>query len=313
MTDSESFDISEDEESEEEDEYDTSDSNESESYCSIPDNCIRTDIVFGYIHLTIEPLLSSIVVPMDIKSLISIYYRYIPYFNASIINHQQKLTLIKLLIQKELFRSSNKFTFKLLFDAKTNNFSSQKFHEACDNKSDILVIIKNTTGSIYGYYSRFPFDKNGPACAAGEDFMIFRLESDINEYSSANSMYRNMSRIDPEIISNMKIPKVFDANFIAAAPEYDDKNGPSISGCPTIRIMDKCNIKDSNQCYHMYRQNFLGVEICGTMTETAEVNCLHSWSFTVENYQVFQMENDKFNANTQAILDDIYHSSECSY
>ena len=276
---------------------DYNDSNES-SYCSIVDSCTREDIINGYIRINkIEKLIAPQILSDDIKLLISLFYRNLPYFNATIINEEQKRQLIKLLLQNGLFNSTQNVKFELLFDAKSNDYSAAKFHEICDNIADILVIFENTKGSIYGYFSRHPFIKSkpDPSWMGVDGFILFRLKSNVEQYPTANSHYRDISKTEPEVIINMNTPKVFngDRSYSPGMIRYNEKEVPSTFIYPTLKIADKCNVKDSNLCHHNYEYRHLGIEICGTMEEVNTVNCLHAWSFTIENYQRHQQLDQK--------------------
>ena len=277
------------------------------SYCSIPDNCIRIDIVNGYIRQNkIDQLIHPQILSNDIKSLISMYYRYLAHFNTTMIDENQKLQLLKLLIKEKLFNSVNNVKINLLFDAKSNNYSASKFHEICDNIPDILVIIQTTTGSIYGFFSRPPYQNDRLYLKYWsyneKTFVMFRLSSDIENYSNIDSMYRDTSKTKPGRTYNMNTPKVFTIDKGYTTLQYDLNMGPCTFGVPMLKIADKCNRYQSNTCHHDYNYGDLGIEICGTMEEIGGINCWNSWAFTVDNYQVLQIQHPRLNKMTQEII-----------
>ena len=47
----------------------------------------------------------------------------------------------------------NNYNWKLLYRASEHEYSAESFHEYCDDKRPTLVVIKSTTGYIFGGYT----------------------------------------------------------------------------------------------------------------------------------------------------------------
>lgn len=63
-----------------------------------------------------------------------------------------------MIFQRLLKENYKDFTFKKIFDSENDGTSSDKFHEKCDNISDILVLIKSKESNIrFGGFSPSSF------------------------------------------------------------------------------------------------------------------------------------------------------------
>jgi hypothetical protein len=64
------------------------------------------------------------------------------------------------LILDEL-KSNNKYEkrmVKKIFDSEENGFKSYKFHELCDFKENLLILIENTENERFGGFTSLYFD-----------------------------------------------------------------------------------------------------------------------------------------------------------
>ena len=72
------------------------------------------------------------------------------------------LSAIKL-VNKDIPNSQNMKSISLIYTSKKDGTSGYSFHQKCDYKPDLLIIIKTKTNSIFGGYTKNFFDseKNG--------------------------------------------------------------------------------------------------------------------------------------------------------
>eukprot|EP01084_Bolivina_argentea_P140233 246599_1 len=275
---------------------------------SIMDNSIRNDIVFGFIRLHIEKSL-QLIIPDEIKSVCALYYRYYHYINSSILNESEKIELIKILLEQKVYKSTKKMTFNLIFNTENDGFSAKEFHSKCDDKNGTLTIIENDYGNVFGAYSWIPFTKIHKKCYdyySTEDrpFFLFRIRCLKTEFEH-NWWTPNRDGI----LTGLDKPKVFRSTY-GGHPEFGDKYGPSFSSplLMNFRILDNCNVEDENMCYHAYERGSLGFQLCGVDELGGGVNCWHQWYFKVRNYEIFQMENERW--KRKADLDEEEYESD---
>ena len=94
---------------------------------------------------------------------------------SCLLTFKQDLDLSKLL--KNQLININRF--QLLFKARENNYSVNKFHNYCDNKGATLTIIKSGVGNVFGGYTSKSWTSNG-TYVKDEDAFLFLIKS-INE------------------------------------------------------------------------------------------------------------------------------------
>ena len=76
-------------------------------------------------------------------------------FDSTIIKtRREQLKFIK------LCEFNNSLNWKLLYRASKDGFSSDAFHEKCDNRNSTVTIIKSTVGSIFGGFTECCWSEN---------------------------------------------------------------------------------------------------------------------------------------------------------
>ena len=81
-------------------------------------------------------------------------------FKSKIIKNESEMNLILSaikLVNKDTF-SENMKSISLIYTSKKDGTSSSAFHQKCDYKPDILIIIRTKTNSIFGGYTKNFFD-----------------------------------------------------------------------------------------------------------------------------------------------------------
>ena len=75
-------------------------------------------------------------------------------FNKSSIVNNNNITFFDIIKQKikDIYKRK-KIGFRMIYNAKENGDSSQKFHELCDNINNTLVIVNTTTKNIFGGFA----------------------------------------------------------------------------------------------------------------------------------------------------------------
>ncbi|CAF1098359.1 unnamed protein product [Brachionus calyciflorus] len=94
--------------------------------------------------------------------------------DSVILNEQQIKDLYKLC-------EFPKAKFELLYRASRDGFSTNNFHENCDNIPFTLTVIKTTTGDIFGGFTEEEWT-NHPCSKTGPNAFIFSLKNDENTY-----------------------------------------------------------------------------------------------------------------------------------
>ena len=87
-------------------------------------------------------------------------------FKSKIIQNESEMNLILSaikLVNKDIPNSQNMKSISLIYTSKKDGTSGYSFHQKCDYKPDLLIIIKTKTNSIFGGYTKNFFDseKNG--------------------------------------------------------------------------------------------------------------------------------------------------------
>ena len=59
------------------------------------------------------------------------------------------------------FMFEPKARFELLYRGTKDGFTEQAFGDKCDNQGDTLIIVKATTGQIFGGYTNIPWASPG--------------------------------------------------------------------------------------------------------------------------------------------------------
>ena len=110
----------------------------------------QKDTVNGYINEHFDGAF-----PKDLAELISKYYA-IKIF-TSLLSRAEEMSLLNILWKELPKQEGNEnmksIQFSLLYRASENEYSSDIFHELCDNKGATLVIIHNDFDHIYGGYA----------------------------------------------------------------------------------------------------------------------------------------------------------------
>jgi hypothetical protein len=89
-------------------------------------------------------------------------------FGKEILSNSQ-MRLLKSQLEKDK-------SLRMLYVGSQFEFSSQKFHELCDNKGPTISVCKSEAGHIFGFYTSVPWkSKGGYVCYQGKAF-LFRLE-----------------------------------------------------------------------------------------------------------------------------------------
>jgi hypothetical protein len=50
-------------------------------------------------------------------------------------------------------RKQENVSFNLIFDTDEDGFTAAKFHEKCDLKADILIVVESTDGERFGAFT----------------------------------------------------------------------------------------------------------------------------------------------------------------
>ena len=65
-----------------------------------------------------------------------------------------------------------KYLWKLLYQASRDGDAAQKFHQMCDNKGPLLVVIKSNCGRTFGGYAHASWQSNGSYATNPESFLF---------------------------------------------------------------------------------------------------------------------------------------------
>ena len=125
--------------------------------------------------------------------------------------------------------------FELIYRGTRDGFGTIDFHRTCDNKGKTLVLIKNTSGHIFGGFASIPWANSGGRKQAPGSF-LFTLT--------------NMHGIQPTKFD------LNDENVGYAVSHYDD-SGPVFGNSGNsdgVYIQNNCNSNmDSNAAFSVYK------------------------------------------------------------
>ena len=107
-------------------------------------------------------------------------------FNSKIIDSIYSIDFIFYKI-RENDKSLNFNNLKLLYRASRDGDSTKTFHKLCDNKQNVLIIIKSDIGYIFGGYSKIGF-KTSKNWDGEKDNLSFLFSIDLKRIYPANNL-----------------------------------------------------------------------------------------------------------------------------
>ena len=217
-------------------------------------------------------------VPMALKYLTLRFSNRV--IGCKLLTIKQDLDFFKLLLTK--LPSVRRFNF--LFRASDHKYSAKKFHEICDNKPGMIVIIKSNWDNIFGGYTSKSWkvtDKKWGNYVTDKNAFLFLIKSD-----------KTSLQIKCPLLLELKKNRVDDAIFCY------NKYGPAFGRGCDIRIGDDCNkpieTGDDSQNPNYSRQfsynntSYPIINLCGGNI-TARSSIPNEYIFQVIDYEVFQI------------------------
>ena len=114
-------------------------------------------IVWNYVRKQYENKYNKQQIPIALKYIISKFSkRLIP---CTLLTFKEDLEFHNLLMSK-LSATKNTTSYKVLYKASDNSYSSQEFHHKCARELNTVTIIKSKSGNIFGGYRSTKFDSN---------------------------------------------------------------------------------------------------------------------------------------------------------
>jgi hypothetical protein len=158
--------------------------------------------------------------------------------------------LIEKLVLPNVKRCNN---MSLIFKASENEFSAEKFHEACDGLSPTLVLVKDTEGNIFGGYNSIPWRSKNYG---------------INQYDKKRNNF--LFSLDKKRLYHIKTPTY--------SVDFDKNSGPCFG--EDLKLTDKCNVN--------LNSSFLGKNYKKDLER--DVNSVTNKNlFYVNEYEVFHL------------------------
>jgi hypothetical protein len=143
--------------------------------------------------------------------------------------------------------------WRLAWRGSKDGFTAKKFHSLCDLKGDNIVVIKSTTGHLFGGYCSTAWGKRESTCEIAPNSFIFTLT---NPYGIPPTKY---------------LPKKDSCIY------HYSTRGPTFGS--DIWVEDNCNKRKVNK--HVFPNRFLDTTGKGEKTFTG------SRTFTVSDIEVF--------------------------
>ena len=81
--------------------------------------------------------------------------------DSNILTNYENFELINKRLKNSEILKEKKINYKLLYRASRDGDEAKKFHEKCDNKSQILAVFKTTKGLIFGGYTELGCEGKG--------------------------------------------------------------------------------------------------------------------------------------------------------
>ena len=174
-----------------------------------------------YLHLLIYGYFRENIFKKIDQHIEVICFHFIGYFtiNSNILNESFKHELHSLLSKKITINYLLNTT--LLYCGSKDGFKSKTFHKLCDNKPNIIILVKTSYGTIIGGYTKVGFIKS----------------NNKNTYDNKAFMFC-LKKLQSKIYNIKK-------NNFNNAIIYDDKYGP-IFGKNDLFISDQCNFNNNS-------------------------------------------------------------------
>jgi len=150
--------------------------------------------------------------------------------------------------------------WELLFRASRDSFDASVFRQKCGGKGETLVLVKSTTGDIFGGYTSVGWSLNAPGGYTNDgNSWIFTL---VNKHD---------------------VPPT---KFTVSQAQYgicDNHNyGPTFGGGHDFHLSNNCNV--NSESYSNFPHSYTN--------STGKTNLLTTYNFQVENYEVFGNSKD---------------------
>ena len=167
----------------------------------------------------------------------------------------------KELFVKKLSEWCGTENFELLYRGSRDGFGASNFHGLCDNKGKTLVLIKNTSGHVFGGFASIPWSCSGGSKQAPGSF-LFTLT--------------NMHRIHP---TKFSLKNENDGSAV----EHITTNGPVFGDSNGLWIYTDCNRNNNSNCGFSSYNNITG-KGCSIFSSNSGDN-----HFQVQEIEVFKV------------------------
>ncbi|XP_024134776.1 interferon-induced protein 44-like isoform X1 [Oryzias melastigma] len=141
---------------------------------------------------------------------------------------------------------------KLLYKASIHGFTGAAFHQHCDNKSPTVSVGYNTSGRVFGGYTRQPFSQSGLYVNDDQAFLFSFSGEKLNKYPCINAPYavKMISNSGPYFGEALVLvigsqPKVYSSpgnyyNFKAAEMHGNDLN---LTECEVYQVEETVELE----------------------------------------------------------------------
>ena len=161
--------------------------------------------------------------------------------------------------EKKLSKWCRAKNFELLYRGSRDAFNANNFHRLCDNKGKTLVLVKNTSGHVFGGFASVPWTSPSGSYKQAPGSFIFTLT--------------NMHGIKPT-----KFPLIngYDTNALYHRSDY----GPTFGNGHNLHVANNCNVNASSYANFPYAYNDI----------TGKGNSIFSSNASTRNFQVQEIE-----------------------
>ena len=246
-------------------------------------------MIYNFIRTHYESK-SKFHVPIALKHLLINFSKQV--FPSTILSFKEDTDFFQLLVNKLMDKIAHK-RIKLLYRASENDFTSQSYHDKCDNHmhGPLITIIKSNYGNIFGGYTSCINITNSEG--SSRDAFIFLIRSD-NELQITPIIFDSKKQFG--LCQNSTLRNrgpVFECN-------HDHLSDTSMK---TISVGDKCNYSSvrlfsevltvgqaNRMCYTSGALINTWKELIAPLSGGSYTDSDSYCFFQVTDYEVFQLQ-----------------------